>query len=107
MALISVVPKCLKMVVYNLIILSVVDHLDPLQYVYRLHCGVSDAALTLLDAILQDLDTFSTYASVMFMEFSNAFNIVQPHLLLKLERMGLKMSLTGIAGSDICRLLNK
>lgn len=76
MALISVVPKCLKMVVYNLIILSVVDHLDPLQYVYRLYFGVSDATLTLLDAILQHLDPSGTYVRVLFVDFSSAFNTV-------------------------------
>ncbi|PVD27793.1 hypothetical protein C0Q70_12966 [Pomacea canaliculata] len=99
-----------------------VDRLDPLQFAYKPCRGVSDATLALSNAILQHLDTSGTYVRVLFMDFSSAFNTVQPHLLEKRlldldvntglvlwirsflkdrpQRVGLRVPPTGTVGSS-------
>ncbi|XP_025095405.1 uncharacterized protein LOC112564655 [Pomacea canaliculata] len=82
-AVMSVVAKCLEKVVGTLIISTVADRVDPLQFAYKPPSGVSDANFILLDAILQHLDASGTYVWVLFMDFSSTLNTVQPHLLVK------------------------
>ncbi|PVD22550.1 hypothetical protein C0Q70_18366 [Pomacea canaliculata] len=57
--------------------------LHPLQFAYKPRRGVSGATLTLLDTILQHVDSSGTYVRVLFMDFSSAVNTVQPHLLVE------------------------
>ncbi|KAK0132155.1 hypothetical protein N1851_033041 [Merluccius polli] len=58
--------------------------MDPMQFAYRASRGVEDATLTLLDKIFCHLNNpTKTYVRVLFMDFSSAFNMVQPHLLLR------------------------
>ena len=56
--------------------------LDPRQFAYQTNRGVEDATLTLLNSIYSHLDKPNTHAGILFMDFSSAFNTVQPHLLL-------------------------
>ena len=44
--------------------------------------GVEDATLTLFDLISSHLDSAGTTVRVMFMDFSSAFNTIQPHVFL-------------------------
>lgn len=44
---------------------------------------MSDATLALLETIIQYLATTGTYVWFLFMDFSSAFNKVQPHLHVK------------------------
>ena len=57
---------------------SVAERLDPLQFA----TGLEDATVTLLDLVLSHLDKAGTFTRVLFMDFSSAFNTLQPHLLL-------------------------
>ena len=57
--------------------------MDPLQFAYRAKRGVEDATLTLFNLIASHLDTSGTTVRVLFMDFSSAFNTIQPHVLIK------------------------
>ncbi|KAI9999457.1 hypothetical protein NQD34_018188 [Periophthalmus magnuspinnatus] len=55
--------------------------LDPLQFAYRANRSVDDAINLALHSILQHLDTLGTYATILFVDFSSAFNTILPALL--------------------------
>ena len=71
------------------------DHqLYPHQFAYRAKRSVDDAVALALHHILQHLETFGTYARVLFVDFSSAFNTIIPRKLFnKLIRMGVERSL--------------
>ena len=73
----------MEKLVCNQLIKSVANHMDPLQFAYRAKRGVEDATLTLLNLIASHLDTSGTTVRVQFMDFSSAFNTIQPHVLIK------------------------
>jgi hypothetical protein len=81
-ALTSVLCKCMERVVCNQLTASVADRMDPFQFAYRARRGVEDASVLLLDLVLSHLDKAGTFTRVLFMDFSSAFNTLQPHLLL-------------------------
>ncbi|KAL0150518.1 hypothetical protein M9458_054111, partial [Cirrhinus mrigala] len=55
--------------------------LDPLQFAYRANRSVDDAVNMGLHYILQHLDKPGTYARILFVDFSSAFNIIVPDIL--------------------------
>uniref|UniRef100_A0AAQ4RZY3 Reverse transcriptase domain-containing protein n=1 Tax=Gasterosteus aculeatus aculeatus TaxID=481459 RepID=A0AAQ4RZY3_GASAC len=55
--------------------------LDPLQFAYRANRSVDDAVNMALHYILQHLDSPGTYARILFVDFSSAFNTIIPSLL--------------------------
>ncbi|KAK9531227.1 hypothetical protein VZT92_010667 [Zoarces viviparus] len=55
--------------------------LDPLQFAYRANRSVDDAVNMAQHFILQHLDSPGTYARILFMDFSSAFNTIIPSLL--------------------------
>uniref|UniRef100_A0A8C5N999 Reverse transcriptase domain-containing protein n=1 Tax=Gouania willdenowi TaxID=441366 RepID=A0A8C5N999_GOUWI len=56
-------------------------HLDPLQFAYRSNRSVDDAVNLALHFILQHLDSPGSYARILFVDFSSAFNTIIPALL--------------------------
>ena len=82
-ALTSLLSKCMERVVSKELSLQTAKSMDPMQFAYRPSRGVEDATLTLLDRIHSHLDEPRRYVRVLFMDFSSAFNTVQPHLLLR------------------------
>ena len=87
-ALTSIVMKCLECLVACKRRLDVDDYLDPFQYAYRQGRGTGDAVNTVVHLILKHLDKPKTYARLLFIDFSSAFNPIQPHTLLtKLKQM--------------------
>ena len=79
-------------------ILDKVQHLlDPLQFAYRAGRGVEDATLTLLNLVYKHLEGNKTHARILFVDFSSAFNTIQPHLLAEklLSRFNLDFKLVG------------
>ncbi|KAK3545648.1 hypothetical protein QTP70_009096 [Hemibagrus guttatus] len=56
--------------------------LDPLQFAYRANRSVDDAVNMGLHYILQHLDKPGTYARILFVDFSAAFNTIIPDTLL-------------------------
>ena len=55
--------------------------MDPLQFAYRANRSVDDAVNMGLHYILQHLDRPGTYARILFVDFSSAFNTIIPDLL--------------------------
>lgn len=82
-ALTSIVAKTMERVVCSQLTASVADQTDPMQFAYKAHRGVEDATLTLTNLICSHLDKANNYVRVLFMDFSSAFNTIQPHILLQ------------------------
>ncbi|KAK3562609.1 hypothetical protein QTP86_002090 [Hemibagrus guttatus] len=55
--------------------------LDPLQFAYRANRSVDNAVNMALHFILQHLDSPGSYARILFVDFSSAFNTIIPALL--------------------------
>ena len=56
-------------------------HADPLQFAYKRDSGTDDATLTLLHHAFTHLDHKGSSVKTLFIDFSSAFNAIQPHLL--------------------------
>ena len=91
-ALTAIIMKCFERIVLK--------HLDPnrlvdkSQFAYITERSVEDATLTLTHHIQEHLDKKRTYARVLFIDFSSAFNTIQPHLMLqKLMKMNVNANL--------------
>jgi len=59
------------------------DSLDPLQFAHRARRGVEDATATLSNLVLKHLEGRKTQARILFVDFSSAFNTIQPHILVE------------------------
>ena len=80
-ALTSIVMKCFEKLVLRRLLTFTNEHLDPLQFAYKPHRGTDDAILTVLHNAFLHLDKAGSYARILFIDFSSAFNTIQPHLL--------------------------
>ena len=89
-ALTSVLMKCLEKFVLSSFLPKCELYLDPNQYAYQKRKGVEDAILYFTDNIYKHLETPKAYARTLFLDFSSAFNTIQPHLLIpKLLNIGI------------------
>ena len=87
-ALTSVPMKCLEKIVQHHLMSSCRPLLDSNQFAYKAHRGVEDAILVFTQNIYKHLDTPKAYVRTLFIDFSSAFNTIQPHLLVpKLQEM--------------------
>ena len=69
-------------------------YLDPLQFAYRANRGVEDAILCFTQNLYKHIDQPKCYVRTLFIDFSSAFNTIQPHLLLpKLLNMNVNKSI--------------
>lgn len=91
-ALTSLVMKSFEKLVKMEIVRQTEQALDPMQFAYRAHRGVEDATITLLH-----LEGRKTHARLLFVDFSSAFNTIQPHILAKrlIEHFSLSKNLVG------------
>ncbi|KAK7915928.1 hypothetical protein WMY93_011689 [Mugilogobius chulae] len=80
-ALTSLVMKSFERLVMAQLQVDVGVHSDPLQFTYRPQRGVDDAVLTLLHGAISHLEKPKSHASLVFVDFSSAFNTLQPHLM--------------------------
>ena len=86
--------KSLERIVIKYLLSEVSELLDPLQFAYRARRGVEDACITLLNNIYKHLENPESYVRILFVDFSSAFNTIQPHLLMeKLMKMRVNSSL--------------
>ena len=82
-ALTPVIFKCFEKLVLRSLLNEVGDSLDPFQFAYKAKRNVEDAVLCFCNTLLKHLDKQRTYARVLFIDFSSAFNTMQPHLLIE------------------------
>lgn len=80
-ALTSLVMKSFEKLVLNQLQADVSGFTDPLQFAYRRHRGVDDAVLTLLHGTITHLEKPKSLVRLVFVDFSSAFNTLQPHLM--------------------------
>ncbi|TWW74192.1 hypothetical protein D4764_14G0001930 [Takifugu flavidus] len=80
-ALTSVVMKSLERLILPHLKSITTPLLDPLQIAYRANRSVDDAVNLALHSILQHLDSPGTYARILLVDFSSAFNTIRPALL--------------------------
>lgn len=79
-ALTHLVMKCFEKLLKKEVLIKTEHLLDPLQFVYRAKRGVEDATATLLNLLLEHLECSKTHAGVLLVDFSSAFNPIQPHI---------------------------
>ena len=82
-ALISLLMKSFERIVLKYMLPQVVHLLDPLQFAYRTKRSVEDATLSMLKLVLEHLERRGSYARILFVDFSSAFNTIQPHLMIR------------------------
>ena len=80
-ALTSIVMKCFEKLVLRRLLTFTNEHLDPLQFAYKPRRGSDDAILTVLHNAFLHLDKAGSYVRILFIDFSSAFNTIQPYLL--------------------------
>jgi hypothetical protein len=82
-ALTSIPFKCLERIVLSRLKEATDLHQDAYQFAYREKRGTDDAIITLLHYLTQHLDKPRSYARVLYIDFSSAFNTIQPHLMMQ------------------------
>ena len=55
---------------------------DPFQFAYCKGKSVQDAVLTLVHEVTKHLEKPNSYVRILFVDFSSAFNTIQPHVLI-------------------------
>ena len=81
-ALTSLMMKCLERLLRR--IFTETPHFqDPHQFAYRRNRSTEDAILTLVHHAQKHLDPPKTSARILFLDFSSAFNTIQPYILLQ------------------------
>ena len=80
-ALTSVVMKVFERLVLKYLKSVTETNMDPLQFAFRSNRGVDDAVAMALHSILQHLEHTRTYARILFVDFSSAFNTILPQRL--------------------------
>ena len=94
-ALTSTAMKCFEKLILKLLLNENGVRLDPSQFAYQAKKGVDDAVLMFLHKVLSHLETPKSFVRATFVDFSSAFNSIQPHLLInKLLKMGVSSRLT-------------
>eukprot|EP00745_Piridium_sociabile_P040895 TRINITY_DN7963_c0_g1_i8.p1 TRINITY_DN7963_c0_g1~~TRINITY_DN7963_c0_g1_i8.p1 ORF type:complete len:536 (+),score=69.46 TRINITY_DN7963_c0_g1_i8:209-1816(+) len=82
-ALTSIVMKCFERIVLRYLLTFTSQHFDPLQFAYKPNRSIDDAILTLLHNAFFHLNNRGSFVRILFIDFSSAFNTIQPHLLAK------------------------
>ena len=85
----SIVMKCFERIILHQLMKHTKPHLDPYQFAYKHNRSTEDATRTLLHNAYTHLEKPSSFARILFIDSSSAFNTIQPHLmaskLLKLD----------------------
>lgn len=94
MALTSVAMKVFEHIVLEHLKSITSPLIDSLQFAYRQNRSTDDAVNLALHYTLQHLETRNTYARMLFIDFSSAFNTIHPlKLYSKLQDMNITNSL--------------
>ena len=88
-ALTSIAMKCFEKLVRAHITSVLPPDLDPYQFAYRANRSTEDAIATTLHSTLQHLEKTGSYARLLFVDYSSAFNTIIPdRLVSKLLDLG-------------------
>ncbi|KAF7649075.1 hypothetical protein LDENG_00147890 [Lucifuga dentata] len=79
--------KCFERLVMQHIKNCLPANLDPLQFAYRTNRSTEDAISTTLHLTLSHLERKNTYARILFIDFSSAFNTIIPQQLVEKLRL--------------------
>ena len=82
-ALTPIAMKVFERIVLGFILNQVKDKLDPFQFAYKAKRNVEDTCLIFINSTLKQLDIPRTHVRSLFIDFSSAFNTIQPHILAK------------------------
>ena len=82
-ALTSIPFKCMERIALKRLLAATQTFQDPLQFAYTLNRNTEDAILTVTHAVLKHLEKPKASARMLFLDFSSAFNTIQPHLLMR------------------------
>lgn len=92
-ALTPVAMKCFERFVMDHIKSLLPASMDPLQFAYRANQSTEDGMSALLHLTLAHLEDKNTYARILLVDFSSAFNTVCPQQLVeKLQLLGVGTS---------------
>ena len=93
-ALTPIVMKCFEKLVRSHITSILPPDLDPYQFAYRANRSTEDAIATVLQSTLQHLEKTGSYARLLFVDYSSAFNTIIPdRLVSKLSELGVSSSI--------------
>ena len=104
-ALTSIVMKCFERIIVSHLLPLIKPILDPHQFAYRANRSVDDATLTLVHHLYQHLDTGGHHARVLMVDFSSAFNTIQPHLMMQ-KLMSMALNPTSSCGFNSSSLVD-
>ena len=74
--------KCLEHIVKKYLCQDVDKQRDTMQFAYCKRRNVQDAVLTVIHQVTEHLERPSSCVSILYVDFSSAFNTIQTHLLL-------------------------
>ena len=80
-ALTSVIMKCFEKIVLNFINSLLPPNFDPYQFAYRPKRNIDDPIAINIHEILNHCENKNTYARVLFIDYSSAFNTIVPSKL--------------------------
>lgn len=86
-ALALLVTKCFECLVWQHINKCLPADLDPLQFTYRANRASENAISTMLHLLLYQIEQKKTYATLLFIDFSSAFNTIVPQQLVEKLRL--------------------
>ena len=73
--------KCFERIVLRNLLSQTQQFFYPHQFAYKQNISTNDATLTLLNNAYTHLDKSGSYVRILFIDFSSAFNTIQPHLM--------------------------
>lgn len=93
-ALTPIPAKCMERLVIKYIKAATPPSHDPYQFAYRENRSTEDAIAIVLHTLLEHLEHKNTYARLLFVDYSSAFNTIRPYSLRpKLHLLGLNTTL--------------
>lgn len=82
-ALTPIVMKCFERIMLSRLVTQTAPHADPYQFAYKPNRSTDDATLTLLHHTYSHLENSGAFVRILFIDFSSAFNTIQPHLMAR------------------------
>ena len=73
--------KCFERIILHQLMKHTKSHLDPYHFAYKHNGSTEDATLTLLHNAYTHLEKPGSFVRILFINFSSAFNTIQPHLM--------------------------